>query len=47
MNVVMLGALSKYIPLQEEMLIKSLSESVPAKFLAVNMRAFEVGKGEI
>jgi indolepyruvate ferredoxin oxidoreductase beta subunit len=47
MNVVMLGALSKYIPLREEMLIESLTESVPAKFLEVNMRAFELGKAEV
>lgn len=46
MNVVMLGALSKYIPLREEKLIESLTESVPAKFLEVNMRAFELGKIE-
>ncbi len=46
MNVVMLGALSKYLPLREEELIEALSESVPAKFLEVNMCAFEVGKGE-
>jgi len=44
---VMLGALSKYMPLREEMVIESLRESVPAKFLEVNMRAFEVGKREI
>ncbi len=47
MNVVMLGVLSKYIPLREEMLIESLSESVPAKFLEVNRRAFELGKREM
>ena len=47
MNVVMLGALSKYMPLREEIVIESLRESVPAKFLEVNMRAFEVGKGEV
>ncbi|RJS75737.1 indolepyruvate ferredoxin oxidoreductase subunit beta [Methanophagales archaeon] len=47
MNVVMLGALSKFIPLREEELIKSLSDSVPAKFLEVNRRAFELGKREV
>jgi indolepyruvate ferredoxin oxidoreductase beta subunit len=47
MNVVMLGALSRYIPLQEDLLIESLSESIPAKFLEVNRRAFEFGKSEI
>ena len=47
MNVVMLGALARYIPLREELLIESLSESVPAKYLEVNRRAFEFGKLEI
>ncbi len=47
MNVVMLGALSEHIPLREEELIEALSASVPAKFLEVNMRAFELGKREV
>ena len=47
MNVVMLGALSEYIPLREEELIEALSEPVPAKFLEVNMRAFELGMNAV
>ncbi|MEA2076346.1 MAG: indolepyruvate ferredoxin oxidoreductase subunit beta [Euryarchaeota archaeon] len=47
MNVVMLGALSKYIPLREEILIESLSDSIKAKYLEVNRRAFELGKSEV
>jgi indolepyruvate ferredoxin oxidoreductase beta subunit len=47
MNVVMLGALSRYIPIQEELLIEALSESVHEKFLEVNKRAFELGKIEV
>ncbi len=47
MNVVMLGALSKYVPLQEETLIEALSESIKAKYLEVNRRAFALGKGEV
>lgn len=47
MNVVMLGALSKYIPLREEMIIESLVETIPAKYLEVNRRAFELGKSEV
>jgi len=35
------------MPLREEIVIESLRESVSAKFLKVNMRAFEVGKGEV
>jgi len=47
MNVVMLGALSKYMPLREKELIAALSVSVPAKFLEVNRRAFELGRREV
>jgi len=47
MNAVMLGALSKYIPLREEILIEALVETIPAKYLEVNRRAFEFGKSEV
>ncbi|MCK4731854.1 MAG: 2-oxoacid:acceptor oxidoreductase family protein [Methanophagales archaeon] len=47
MNVVMLGVLFKCIPLREEKLIESLIESVPAKFLEGNRRAFELRKLEV
>jgi indolepyruvate ferredoxin oxidoreductase beta subunit len=47
MNVVMLGALSKYLPLKEGTLIEALGESIKAKYLEVNRRAFELGKGEV
>jgi indolepyruvate ferredoxin oxidoreductase beta subunit len=47
MNVVMLGALSKYIPIKEELLLKALGEVVPPKFLDVNRRAFQIGKAEV
>jgi indolepyruvate ferredoxin oxidoreductase beta subunit len=47
MNVVMLGALSKYIPIKEELLLEALGEVVPPKFLDVNRRAFQIGKAEV
>jgi len=47
MNVVMLGALSKYIPIKEELLLEALREVVPAKFMEVNLRAFQIGKAEV
>jgi indolepyruvate ferredoxin oxidoreductase beta subunit len=46
MNVVMMGALSKHIPLKEELLVETLTESIKAKYLEVNSRAFELGKQE-
>jgi indolepyruvate ferredoxin oxidoreductase beta subunit len=47
MNVVMLGALSRYIPLKEELLLDAISEVVPKKYLDVNKKAFQIGKAEV
>ena len=47
MNVVMLGALSSFIPLSEEVLLCSLAQVVPARFLEANKRAFALGKAEV
>jgi len=47
MNVVMLGALSKYIPLHEDLLLDALAQVVPKKHLEANRRAFEIGKAEV
>jgi indolepyruvate ferredoxin oxidoreductase beta subunit len=47
MNVVMLGSLSRYIPLPEDMLIDAISEVVPPKYLDINKRAFDLGKAEV
>jgi indolepyruvate ferredoxin oxidoreductase beta subunit len=44
MNIVMLGALSKFLPLPEELLRESIVELVPEKMIEVNLRAFELGK---
>ena len=47
MNVVMLGALSKYIPLSEETILEALTQVVPPRFLEANKRAFALGKAEV
>jgi indolepyruvate ferredoxin oxidoreductase, beta subunit len=47
MNVVMLGALARYIPLSEEMIMQALSFVVPPKFLEANKKAFSLGKAEV
>lgn len=47
MNVVMLGSLSRYIPLPEDMLMDAISEVVPPKYLDINKRAFDLGKAEV
>jgi len=47
MNVVMLGALSCFIPLSEEGILQSLAQVVPTRFLEANKRAFALGKAEV
>ncbi|MGB7570928.1 MAG: indolepyruvate oxidoreductase subunit beta [Methanothrix sp.] len=47
MNVVMLGALSRFIPLSEESILHCLAQVVPTRFLEANKRAFALGKAEV
>jgi indolepyruvate ferredoxin oxidoreductase beta subunit len=47
MNVVMLGALSRHIPLSEETILEALTQVVPPRFLEANKRAFALGKAEV
>lgn len=42
-NVVLIGAMAKNMPLDKEVWIKALKESVPPKFLELNLKAFEMG----
>jgi len=42
-NVVMMGRLSKYFPFSQDAWARALTETVPAKFLELNRRAFEAG----
>ena len=43
-NLVLMGRLSHYFDLPEEAWMKSLEACVPAKFLELNKRAFQLGK---
>jgi indolepyruvate ferredoxin oxidoreductase, beta subunit len=43
-SLMMLGAVSNFIPLRQETWNKVLRERVPAKFLELNQRAFEEGR---
>ena len=43
-NLVLMGRLSHYFDLPEEAWMKSLEPCVPAKFLELNKRAFQLGK---
>ena len=47
MNVVMVGAVSGYLPIPKETLIESVKALVPEKTIEVNIRAFEVGKRKV
>jgi indolepyruvate ferredoxin oxidoreductase beta subunit len=43
-NIVLMGRLSKYFPLPESAWQKAIEESVPAKFLELNKKAFQLGR---
>ncbi len=43
-NIVLLGRLSHYFDLPQDAWMKSLEANVPAKFLEMNKKAFELGK---
>ena len=43
-NIVLMGRLSHYFDLPEDAWGKALEAVVPAKFLELNRRAFELGK---
>ena len=47
MNMVMLGTLSRYIPLPEELILQALYNVLPPRFLDANERAFALGKAEV
>jgi len=43
-NTVLLGALSRRMQVDEALWIKALEKLVPGKFLAENLKAFELGR---
>lgn len=47
MNVVMLGALARFIPLPEDLIQGALCDVVPPKYREANKRAFSLGKAEV
>mgnify|MGYP005852342677 FL=1 len=44
LNVVMIGAISRYLPLKPETLKEVISKSVPPKTVNVNLKAFDLGR---
>jgi len=47
MNVVMVGAVSGYLPIQKETLLESVRALVPQKTVEINLRAFEAGRQKV
>lgn len=47
MNVVMVGAVSGYLPIPKEILLESVKALVPQKTIEVNLRAFEAGRQKV
>ncbi|HHS50786.1 MAG TPA: indolepyruvate oxidoreductase subunit beta [candidate division Zixibacteria bacterium] len=43
-NVVLLGALSAFLPFDEALWKKAIENKVPPKFVEMNMKAFELGR---
>lgn len=44
-NIVLMGLLAKFIPIEKEVWLEAIREVVPAKALEVNLKAFEAGYG--
>ena len=47
MNVVMIGAVSNYLPMGKDLLIDCIKGMVPPKTVDINIRAFELGRAQI
>lgn len=47
MNVVMVGAVSSYLPISKEILLESVKALVPEKTIEVNLKAFEMGRQKV
>ncbi|MFP4654458.1 MAG: indolepyruvate oxidoreductase subunit beta [Methanohalobium sp.] len=47
MNVVMVGAVSSYLPISKDRLIECIKELVPSKTVDINLKAFELGRKNI
>ena len=43
-NIVMVGVLSTYLPIDEEVFVNVMQERIPERFRDVNIRAFQEGR---
>lgn len=46
-NIVLLGALSNYLPFSDDLWAEAIKQRVPAKFVDINMKAFKLGKESV
>ncbi len=46
-NVVLLGALSNFLPLEEKVCEQAIKARVPGKTIEINLKAFELGKNSL
>ena len=46
-NTVMLGVLTRYLPIKERIIVETITELVPKKLVEVNLRAFEAGRNVV
>jgi indolepyruvate ferredoxin oxidoreductase beta subunit len=44
LNVVMIGAISNYLPIKAETIKEVIAKSVPPRTVAVNLKAFDIGR---
>jgi indolepyruvate ferredoxin oxidoreductase beta subunit len=47
MNVVMVGAVSNYLPMSVDTMLECVRELVPPKTIDINVKAFEVGRSQV
>ena len=44
-NIVLMGRLSKSLPIEKEKWIEAIKQTVAPKFVEMNIKAFELGRG--
>ena len=45
-NIVLMGRLSKLMPIEKEKWVEAIKQTVAPKFVEMNLKAFELGRGE-
>lgn len=45
-NIVLMGRLSKYLPIEEQKWLDAIAQTVAPRFVEMNVKAFSLGRGE-